>query len=113
MWRIFIMAAVILTSACASINISGDKQALFELGRRYETGNGVPIDLKRARRYYRAAANPTPNTIPVYSPPVGKSTGQVLFLNTGRGAPGLPAAKTALARVTAALKRPRCSEKTF
>ena len=34
----------------------GSRQAQFDLGSRYETGNGVPRDLDRARRYYRLCA---------------------------------------------------------
>jgi hypothetical protein len=79
----------------------GDKQAQYALGQIYETGSGMPQNLKRARNFYAAAASATPNTIYVYSPPVGsESYGRVIPMTTGTAAPGLEAAKVALARVT-------------
>jgi uncharacterized protein len=83
----------------------GDKQAQFALGQRYETGQGVPISLKRARSLYAAAASATPSTIYVYSPPVGKeSYGRVIPMNTGAGQAGLPKAAVALSRVNTAMR---------
>jgi TPR repeat protein len=71
---------------------SGSKQAQLRLGKAYETGSGVAIDLKRAATLYRAASRPTSGTTYVYSPGVGKSRGQVLPLRTGPDTPGLPEA---------------------
>ena len=34
----------------------GSRQAQLYLGQRYETGDGVPLELDRARRYYRLCA---------------------------------------------------------
>ena len=36
--------------------ILGSRQAQFNLGNRYEKGDGVPSDSERARRYYRLCA---------------------------------------------------------
>jgi hypothetical protein len=88
-------------TACAAFR--GDKMELYELGRRSEFGDGVPIDLKRARDLYRAAASSTPETIYVYSPGINGAAGRVIPVNTGRGGPGLADAKAALLRVKAAL----------
>src|ERR1044072_8936789 len=49
----------------------GDKQALLDLGIRFEEGKGVPVDRGRAVRLYRQAASASGGTIWVYSPPVG------------------------------------------
>jgi hypothetical protein len=82
----------------------GDKQAQFALGQIYESGAGVPINLKRARSFYASAASATPSTIYVYSPPVGnESYGRVIPMTSGIAAPGLAEAHVALARVTAKL----------
>lgn len=55
---------------CASRK--GDRDAQYELGRRYALGIGVARDPSRSFSYLRKAA--TPATAPrfVYSPPVGK-----------------------------------------
>src|SRR3546814_3291135 len=45
---------------------AGDKHAQLDLGIRYEEGNGVPRDLKRARQLYRLAAPPSGGTMYVY-----------------------------------------------
>jgi hypothetical protein len=82
----------------------GDKQAQLNLGEIYELGIGVPVNLKRARGLYAAAASATPNTTYVYSPPVGSETyGRVIPMNMGIATAGLDDAKIALARVTAKL----------
>jgi hypothetical protein len=39
--------------------LAGGKQAQLDLGIRYEEGNGLPPDTKRARKLYRAASAPT------------------------------------------------------
>lgn len=81
---------------CASA--SGDKRALLELGKRYEAGDGIPKNEAQAARLYRSAAQPTPDVLYVYSPPVGReSAGRVIPVTTGRGAPGLPEAQYRLA----------------
>ena len=48
----------------------GVQSAEIELARRYETGNGVPLDFARAATLYRRAAADIPRTTPLYSPPV-------------------------------------------
>jgi TPR repeat protein len=37
-------------------SVLGSPQAQFYLGNRYETGNGVPREMDRARRYFRLCA---------------------------------------------------------
>lgn len=71
----------------------GDKFAQLELGKAYEAGTGVPQDLERAADLYRAAAAPVSGTTYVYSPPVGKSRGQVIPIQTGPDQAGLAEAK--------------------
>ncbi len=75
----------------------GDKRALLELGIAYEEGRTVPVDLKRARALYRAAASTTGGTIFVYQPPVRKGgAGSVMPVNMGPVVPGLAEAKARL-----------------
>lgn len=109
------LAACLLASACATVSAGcadtvglaglqcraglGDKPAQLALGIAYEEGNGVPRDPRRAAKLYRAAALPTSGTIYVYSPPVGKSPGQVLPLRSGPDRAGLPEAMLRLARL--------------
>jgi hypothetical protein len=92
-----------MTAACAGAR--NDKQAIYELGLRYETGDGLSVDLKKARNLYRLAASDTPDTIYAYSPGFNGMAGRVIPINTGRGGPGLDVARTALARVEAALAK--------
>lgn len=76
----------------------GDKQAQFELGQRFATGNGVPRDCDKAIELTRRAASSTGGTLWVYSPPVTQGgRGQVIPLDRGPVQPGLAAAATALA----------------
>lgn len=56
----------------------GDKPMILELGRRYETGIGIPADVERAEALYSAAARTISGTIAIYVPGVGKSAGSVL-----------------------------------
>lgn len=73
---------------------SGEKLAQLELGRRFETGDGVAVDLKQAAHFYRVAAQDISGTTYVYSPPVGKrGRSMVLPLRTGIDQPGLAEAK--------------------
>jgi len=78
---------------------------MFALGQRYENGDGIPIDLRKARKFYRAAAAQSGGTTFVYSPPVGtERVGRVLPLNAGPVQDGLPQAREALDRVNAKLR---------
>ncbi len=82
---------------------TGDKHALFELGMAFETGEGVPVDIRRARKLYRLAATTTGGTIYVYVPgPKGKP-GYVTPVNTGPVRHGLPEAKARLKALENAL----------
>jgi hypothetical protein len=76
----------------------GDKQAQFELGERFATGNGVPRDCEKATELTRRAATATGGTLWVYSPPVTQGgRGQVIPLDRGPVQPGLAAASNAIA----------------
>ena len=76
---------------------AGDKYAQLDLGIRYEEGNGVPRNLKRARRLYRLAATPSGGTQYVYTPPVRKGgKGMVTPMNMGPRVEGLEEAKRRL-----------------
>ena len=78
--------------------IACDQQGLVAMGLRYETGDGVPQDYRKAASLYRAAARSQPGTIYVYSPPVGKeSYGRVIPVLTGPGRAPLPEAQYRLA----------------
>lgn len=69
---------------------AGDKPALLALGRRYESGDGVPRDYRRAAQLYKQAAKFTSGTMFVYSPPVSKKAGgRVIPIRTGPDQPGL------------------------
>lgn len=84
----------------AQAAMAGDKQAQLRLGIAYEEGQGVPLDLDRARHLYRLAATTSGGTIHVYSPPVGRNgRGQVIPVNTGPIQPGLAEAKLRLVRL--------------
>ncbi len=76
---------------------AGDKHAQLELGIRYEEGQDVPVDLKRAEKLYRLAASDSGGVIHVYTPPVGKNRrGRVTAINQGSRRPGLAEAKARL-----------------
>lgn len=65
----------------------------YRLGLRYETGIGVPKDLRRAERLYRAAANQQTRARRTYSPAVpGESHGRVVSGGAPRTIPGASAA---------------------
>lgn len=69
-----------------------DKPMMLELAKRLESGDGVAEDRERAEDLYQAAAAFVSGTTYVYSPPVGKSPGQVIPIRIGPDVPGLPEA---------------------
>ena len=80
--------------------LTGDKHAQLALGIRYEEGDGVAPDPKRARKLYRAAATTTGGTIFVYVPPTRKGgRGYVTPVNMAPTVLGLVEAKMRLAGV--------------
>ena len=85
---------------------SGDKFAQLELGIRYETGEGVPRDLRRAERFYARAARDEPRSRYVYSAPVGDERyGRLIPISDGTAAPGLAEAQERLSRLREARRR--------
>src|SRR5688500_17678466 len=46
---------------------NGDRLAQLELGKRFETGRGVQVDLKKALKLYRFAAAAVPPRTAIYS----------------------------------------------
>ncbi|MEN7536461.1 SEL1-like repeat protein [Aurantiacibacter flavus] len=71
----------------------GDKIAQYELGRRYEEGDGVDRDLERALRWYTRAAKSTASETSVYSGPVGSERhGRAIGIRNPNYRVGLPAA---------------------
>jgi len=73
---------------------AGDKQAQLDLGIRFEEGNGVQQDKKRARKLYRAAASDSGGTAWVYMPSPGNGApGRVIPVDKGPRQPGLDEAK--------------------
>lgn len=85
----------------ANLARTGDKRAQLDLGIRYEEGRGLPVDLKRAEKLYRAAAIDGGGTIYTYLPPVGgEAKGRVIPLNIGSKIYGLQEAKHRLQRLS-------------
>lgn len=79
---------------------SGDKFAQLELGVRYETGDGVPRDLRRAERLYARAARTETRSRAVYSAPVGDERhGRIIPVSAAATEPGLPEAQERLRRL--------------
>jgi hypothetical protein len=75
----------------------GDKHAQLALGIRFETGDGVPVDLRRAERLYRMAAATTGDVRPVYFPGMRpKTQGKLLPSWFQPPRAGLPAAQARL-----------------
>lgn len=69
-------AGISFASGAAPVNLQewarraqlGDKEAQLELGVRFEEGNGVPVNLARAKSLYRSAATTSGGTAFVYVP---------------------------------------------
>jgi hypothetical protein len=77
--------------------MAGDKHAQLALGIRFEEGNGVPTDYRKAKRLYELAASDSGGTTWVYSPPVSKNdTGRTLAVDRGPKIKGLEEAKLRL-----------------
>lgn len=80
---------------------AGDKQAQLELGERFEAGDEVPADRRRAIRLYRMAASDSGGPLWVYSPPVGgEARGRVIAVQRESYRSGLPAAKGRLSSLS-------------
>lgn len=79
----------------------GNKQAQLELGIRYEEGQGLPVDLERARKLYTMAASDNGGTMWIYSPPVRNGAkGRVVPIDRGIMQPGLIEARQRLDALT-------------
>ncbi len=77
---------------------AGDKQAQFDLGKRFETGDGVAQNRAQAMTLYRMAARDEPGTQWVFAPsPGGGAPAMVMPVRTGVPRQGLDAAKRRLA----------------
>lgn len=81
--------------ALASLAAAGHKRAQLALGIRFETGDGVPIDLRRAERLYRLAATTTGRG-DVYYPSVRMKTPGRLMQTYQVPRSGLPEAQARL-----------------
>lgn len=75
---------------------AGDKQAQLALGIRYEEGDGVPVDLDRARDLYRLAANDSGGPLYAYQPAVGNAPARVTRIADAPVQPGLEEARRRL-----------------
>lgn len=74
--------------------MAGDKQAQLDLGIRFEEGNGVPHDTKRAMNLYRAAASDSGRRMWVYAPSPGNGApARVIPIDRGPRQKGLEEAK--------------------
>lgn len=78
----------------------GERIAIVELGRAYETGNGVLQDNAQAAALYERAAQDRPTYTSIYSPPVRLGgSGRMLLLPNPGGGPGDAEAKYRLGRM--------------
>jgi TPR repeat protein len=66
-----------------SLAYDGDRAAARVLGERHEHGEGVPIDLKQAVRWYEQAAIIPPTVMTVWMPGYGKVPGTTLTIPSG------------------------------
>lgn len=72
----------------------GVQAAQLTLAKRYEAGDGVPRDIKRAVTLYERASAAAAASTAVYAPAVRVGGhGQVLFLSNPGASPGLPEAQ--------------------
>ena len=77
---------------------SGDKQAQFELGLRFEVGRGVSPDVRRATRLFQMAANDKGGVQMMYLP---SATGVLSVpVSAGKYVPGSAEAKLRLKRAS-------------
>lgn len=88
---------------------AGDKRAQLALGIRFETGDGVPVDLRRAERLYRLAAATSGDVRDVYFPSVFMKTPGKLLRRREAPRFGLPEAQV---RLEALRQRRRAREGT-
>jgi hypothetical protein len=78
----------------------GIRGAQVALARRYEGGDGVPLNIKRAIALYEQASSAVPPTTAIYSPPVKVGgSGRMLFLNNPNAGPGAAEAQFRLGRL--------------
>lgn len=78
----------------------GIQAAQVALAKRYETGEDVPRDIRRAIALYELASKAVPSTTAIYSPPVKLGgSGQMLFLNNPNAGPGSAEAQYRLGRL--------------
>lgn len=78
----------------------GERRAIVELARAYETGQGFASDERRAASLYEQAAQDRPTVTSIYSPPVRiGGSGQMMMLPNPDGGPGDPEAKYRLGRM--------------
>ena len=96
-------------SSLAALAWSGNRHAMLELGKRFEYGRGVSVDIDKARDLYRGASITTGGTTFVYAPPVGEGYGTVIPINTPL-VRGLPEAERRLAALPLPTKRSRKSD---
>ena len=72
--------------------LADDNAAQLELGIRFEEGNGVPVDLARARNLYRLAGNASGGSVNVCTP-AGRDGVNCALVDLGPPPPGLPEAR--------------------
>lgn len=78
----------------------GVQAAQVALAKRYEAGEGVPRDMKRAIALYELASTAVPPTTAIYSPPVKLGgRGQMLFIDNPNAGPGSAEAQYRLGRL--------------
>jgi len=80
-------------TALMQASCEGDRQASINLGRRFEAGNGVTVDGKLARKFYKVAATGSIGKTSIWVPGAGAVKGHLLFVNSGPAVAGLAEAQ--------------------
>lgn len=79
----------------------GDKRAQLELGKRFESGNGVPVDIRQAIKLYRLASKTDGGPVWIYVPSPGNGvSGQVQMRDDRPISTGLEEARKRLEILT-------------
>ena len=79
--------------ALALLARAGNKDAQLSLGILLEAGHRIPVDLTAARQMYAAAAADTGGRLSIWSPPVGRSPGHIIVVDSGQRTSGLAQAE--------------------
>lgn len=84
----------------------GNKYARLELGRRFESGCGVPQNIEKAIELYRSAGGEDRQDRWLYSPGVGQAGGSLIRINEADAEPAVLEASLRLSSLTNAQSGP-------